>query len=91
MKTNPENGYGEKILRYIYRGEFKNGKLNGPGEIVQPNGDIHRGTFVDDVIQMGGKLIRADGTEPYGDFHNGHYVIYEGAGKEEADKNLKAQ
>ncbi len=91
VNKNPENGYGEKVLTYIYRGEFKNGRLNGPGEIVQPNGDIHRGTFVDGVIQDDGNWIRADGKPaPYGAFMNGHYIFYENARNKEADKNLNA-
>lgn len=74
--TPPKDRYGEKILTYIYRGEFQNGKLNGKGEILQPNGDIWRGTFINDKIQKDGQLILADGSVAWGEFFDGEVFGY---------------
>ncbi len=48
----------------LYTGQIKNGKYNGEGELVYPDGDICKGIFRDNEF-IKGKLIMKNGCIEY--------------------------
>ena len=66
-------GFGMKTDREgnVYRGEFKNGKLNGEGEITFTSGRQQLGEFVNDNLDGNGKVIKDDDTFMQGTFRDG--------------------
>ena len=38
-------------LNAKFDGEYKNGKKNGKGKMLFPNGDIYEGEWVDDMVR----------------------------------------
>jgi hypothetical protein len=63
------NGHGERTYAAtgtVYRGEFTNSKLNGPGTLTMTDGSEFRGDFKNDLAT--GRLTHADGTVEEGIF-----------------------
>ena len=64
--ADPEYGHSG----IIYKGEFKNGKKDGYGEIKWADGDTYKGQFKNGTCEGAGKLIDSDTTYYIGDFIN---------------------
>lgn len=72
LKDGVAHGRGkQKINGVFYRGEWKNGKLDGSGEIVFANGRKYEGEFREGFFNGKGKMFNADGSLYYdGEFKN---------------------
>ncbi|CAI4229766.1 unnamed protein product [Auanema sp. JU1783] len=49
----------EKLRLSVYEGEWRRNRMHGKGTLTFPNGDIHKGMFVDDVLHGFGEIHRA--------------------------------
>ena len=51
------NSSGDYGIRPTYKGKWQYGKMNGEGEFKNEKGEVHRGTFVNNlfVVMNGGK------------------------------------
>ena len=53
-----KEGFGEELyLGNRYKGEFKDDKKNGYGEMILNNNDVYKGHFFDDKFNGKGKYI----------------------------------
>jgi len=79
LKNGIPTGQGKFIYskNLIYSGEFKNGKLNGPGIKISGK-HRYEGEFIDDELNGLGKLFRDNRLEYEGQFTNS---VENGAGK----------
>jgi hypothetical protein len=48
--------------KWVFYGESRDGKANGPGVAVFENGEVQRGRFVDNKLEGDAETLRADGT-----------------------------
>ncbi len=78
-----QDGYGVlNTQSEIYKGEFKNGKMNGKGKYIWPNGNYLEGIFVDDYLEgLGYSYYASDSTLYKGMFHkdklqDGHVEVF---------------
>ena len=73
IKGNCVNGVGTFEMKgvYTYTGQFKNGKADGRGEAISPNGERYEGLFKDDKFDGQGTYTFANGGKYVGEFKDG--------------------
>jgi hypothetical protein len=82
IKGNCVNGVGTFEMKgeYTYTGQFKNGKADGRGEAISPNGERYEGLFKDDKFDGQGTYTFANGNKYVGEFKedvfNGKGTLY---------------
>ncbi len=64
-------GSGNYCLGALYKGDFLNGRFQGKGTIVYPNGDLYDGQCQYDSPHGEGFLTLRDGTKHEGQFQMG--------------------
>ena len=63
--------FGEKEIHHQYRGEFQNGKPNGVGIFIYPDGRKYVGEFKDGKQNGQGTITFSSGTKYVGGFKGG--------------------
>lgn len=61
------------IERYMYKGQRKDGKPDGLGTMVFPNGDVYKGNWILGKFEGQGKKFFASGEVYKGEFRGGKY------------------
>ena len=67
-------GFGDKETQPIYQGDVKNGKPDGLGFLIYPNGDKYVGSWVNGKRNEG-TVTHSDGSTFVGNFKDGKYWI----------------
>lgn len=61
VEAPPKKIEKDEEIKDIFKGTLVDGKLQGKGEIIHPNGVIEKGHFVDGLFEGKGKVIAPDG------------------------------
>jgi len=64
-------GFGDKETQPKYQGDVKNGKPNGLGFMISPDGWKYVGSWENGKYQGQGKTIFSDGSKYVGEYKNG--------------------
>ena len=64
-------GFGEKETHHVYKGQVKDGKPNGLGYLIYPNGSKYVGSWVDGKKNGQGTITWSDGSKYVGEFKDG--------------------
>ena len=69
------NGFGcfEWVNKKKYEGEWKEGRMHGKGTLVNPDGSIYTGEFVNDSKVGYGEFLYADGKKYVGKWNNNQF------------------